>query len=464
MIIHELKYLKLRTLLVACATVFALSACGGDTPDTPDDPTSETDPTGGNNSDDKKPTEPEDTDPFYAWKSIETFSPAKGVKYTCYSFTNISERVHVVEVDLTDEAISIETSISNGLVPNPNGNNNSNNGPCLRETLRENVMRRRNERHNVVAAINTGFFDSHYGIPRGVHVEDGEIMFMNNPDVRARLTKHVWGIGVYADRSISFDARTIKASVRTATQDVMEVYSINDTIVALRGKPTYDVNVYTHRYAAKPQTGMTNPIGTKALFIVVRGDEPLAVNKGYQRGVITAIIDGRSKSVEAPYVTRPGEWVLQVTGGKGDKLASSLTVGDGIEISTTLTLGNKAAPMTMYNAGMFHYVYRGAYEAPALAEDADKIYQTMNIGINRDRTRLYLYAIDGVKTYRGLNFYEAYRVARKLGVYDAVRFDGGGSTTMWLLDGGVEGRVVNNITDSKGERSCLNYLHITRRQ
>ena len=30
---------------------------------------------------------------------------------------------------------------------------------------------------------------------------------------------------------------------------------------------------------------------------------------------------------------------------------------------------------------------------------------------------------------------------------------------MWVLDD-RGGSVVNNITDSKGERSCMNYLHI----
>ena len=56
---------------------------------------------------------------------------------------------------------------------NPNANNNSNNGKKLRETLSETCTRRRAEGRNIVAGINTGFFNSHDGFPRGFHIEYG---------------------------------------------------------------------------------------------------------------------------------------------------------------------------------------------------------------------------------------------------------------------------------------------------
>ena len=46
-----------------------------------------------------------------------------------------------------------------------------------------------------------------------------------------------------------------------------------------------------------------------------------------------------------------------------------------------------------------------------------------------------------------------------LGAYNVTRFDGGGSSAMWIYSGG-EGGLVNNPSDSKGERSCMNYIYI----
>ena len=49
----------------------------------------------------------------------------------------------------------------------------------------------------------------------------------------------------------------------------------------------------------------------------------------------------------------------------------------------------------------------------------------------------------------------------ELGMYNAVRMDGGGSTSMWINRGSDEGELVCKSCDSKGnERSCMNYLHV----
>jgi len=88
------------------------------------------------------------------------------VKYTYYEFTNLPRKMHVLELDLTNDAVEISTSMADDLVPNPNGNNNSNNGKNIRETLSENCNRKRAEGQNIIAGINSGFFNSHDGFPR----------------------------------------------------------------------------------------------------------------------------------------------------------------------------------------------------------------------------------------------------------------------------------------------------------
>lgn len=109
---------------------------------------------------------------------------------------------------------------------------------------------------------------------------------------------------------------------------------------------------------------------------------------------------------------------------------------------------------------MYRYVYNGVYSAPSSIDVAQVIDPTTNIGLTQDKTKMIIFCVDGrTSNDRGLDFYEAYRVAKKMGLYDVIRFDGGGSTTMWAYSNGT-GKVVNTVSDTNGERSCMNYLHV----
>lgn len=399
---------------------------------------------------------------YYNWEVREAADIAPGVRYTKYAFTLFRQYIHVVDIDLTNPKIAVETSMANDIVPNPNGNSNHNNGPNGRETLRQNIERKMREGKEILAGINTGFFDSHFGIPRGVHVENREIVYMNNPEVRERLVNHLWGVGVLSDGSLCFDRRDISGSIRMGGTRY-EYYSINDTILAhSTSKSPYNVNIYTHRFPEWGAAGVPNRISRSAFYAVCRSEGALEVNTGTQRGVVTRIVDCR-KGEAAPFVSAPGEWVVQFAGAMAPTAASVVKPGMEIEFECNLLLGGEAMPVEVYNAGMYYYLRNGVYEEPTPKESADKVYQTMNIGRSADGKRMCLFAVDGINGSRGLDFYEAARVAMKLGLTDVVRFDGGGSTSMWI-NNGRGGRTVNNISDSNGERSCLNYLHIVKRQ
>ena len=81
--------------------------------------------------------------------------------------------------------------------------------------------------------------------------------------------------------------------------------------------------------------------------------------------------------------------------------------------------------------------------------------------VSQDRKTVWLIEVDGRQpTYSyGLKGYEMFRIAKKLGGWNMTRFDGGGSSTMWVYDQSQSsGKTVNRVSDSKGERSCLNYM------
>ena len=69
-------------------------------------------------------------------------------------------------------------------------------------------------------------------------------------------------------------------------------------------------------------------------------------------------------------------------------------------------------------------------------------------GISRDGSTLYLVTVDGRRpTDAGMTLPELAKVMMQLGAYDAMNFDGGGSTTMV-----VDGQIVNRPPDQAGER------------
>jgi Exopolysaccharide biosynthesis protein related to N-acetylglucosamine-1-phosphodiester alpha-N-acetylglucosaminidase len=397
---------------------------------------------------------------YYAWETIDSIQLAPGVSYRKYSFINFGQHIYAVEIDLDNPNVSFETAMANEICPNPNANQNANNGKNRRETLSETIIRRRAQGRNIVAGINTGFFNSHDGFPRGVHIEEGEPVFINNPDVRRRLVNHRPGFTFFTDRTISFGEREFKGTVRIGAEE-FEFYSVNDTIIRLNGKVIYDANIYTNRFVKQPHVGISNPIGDRALFLVCRNQvEGLQVNVGYQTAEVVQIIDGRSAAVTAPFVSSKNDWVLQVTGSKAERMRSLLQVGSLIDVKNTLLIGSISKEIKVHNSSMFHYVQNGNYVAPSSEADALTINPTTNIGVKENGKKIVLFCVDGRSVNnRGLDFYEAYRVAAKLQLKEVIRFDGGGSTTMWAKNSG-EGRIVNQVSDANGERSCMNYLHI----
>lgn len=394
-------------------------------------------------------------DAFYDWTLVSERTLHEGVNYYHYSFTNIAQHIYVIEADLNNPKVEITTVISDDTVPNPNliGINN---GKKERETLSETCERRIAEGQNIIAGINTGFFDTTHGIPRGFHIEEGRPDFINNPDVRSRLTNHAPGFTFFKDRSLGFGRRSFEGFIKIG-EESYEYYSINDTIV-INTCANYQTNLYTARLKQNPHEGVSVNVSSEALFLTGRNDQVLQVNEGWFTATLTDIVDGRNgASVTVPYVNDNRDWVLQVTGETADLIKDRVSKGDQVQIRADVFLdGDRSTgPILTQNASMYRFLYNGSFSRPA---STDEPYPATLAGADETNTKVYWIAIDGRSSAsRGLTFYQAYRVGKKLGCYNLIRFDGGGSTTMWVRD---EGGVVNVPSDTGGERSCMNYFHL----
>lgn len=394
---------------------------------------------------------------YYDWTTEEEIQLAEGVTYNHYAMKNLAQNIYVVTVDLTNPNVVLETAMADEICPNPNANGNANNGKNLRETLSETCTRRRAEGRNIVAGINSGFFNSNDGFPRGMHIEYGEPVFVNNPAVRESLKNHRPGFTFFEDRTISFGERDFQGEI-SIDGTTVEFHSINDTIVRLNNTAGYEANLYTSRFVKEPHPGIENPVGTKALFIVARGSRDLKVNDGTVDAVITAIVDGRDGStIEVPFVTGRDEWVLQATGATAETLAVKAHVGATINLTAEVSIDGSLRPIGMHNASMYRFLNDGKWGA--LSGSDDPMPATC-CGADEAGTTVKLVCVDGrTATDTGLTYWQLYMVMKKLGLYNAIRFDGGGSTTMWTWKEGA-GVIANHPSDANGERSCMNYMHV----
>jgi exopolysaccharide biosynthesis protein len=399
-------------------------------------------------------------DSYYDWEVVEEKQLHAGVKYSHYSFTGMPRHMHVLEIDLSNPEVELITAYADELVPNPNGNKNSNNGKNLRETLSDVCSRRRAEGQNILAGINSGFFDSNDGISRGYHIEEGEPVYVNNPAVSGALVNHVWALTVFTDGTASCGKKSLSAKLEAGGK-TYAISSVNDTILR-HASANYPVNMYTSRYKQVPhpsKPSITNPLAKNVLYVVAEyKDGPVKVNTGWAEAVVKALYDGTGN---LPYLSSEDEVGFAVSGITD---LSSLKAGDTVRLKFDMSIDGVTKPICTQNSSMYRLMDNGAdgSETPAAGNNLYTTYDPMTFpAVSQDGKTVWLVEVDGRHpgySY-GLKGYEIYRIARKLGGWNATRFDGGGSSCMWVYDSSTSsGKTVNRVSDSKGERSCLNYM------
>lgn len=406
-------------------------------------------------------------DAYFDWNLVETETLHDGLVYSAYEFKNLPRKMKVLEIDLTKTDVEITTSFANDIVPNPNANNNDNNGFCIRETLSQLCARKRTEGQDVLAGINTGFFDSNDGIARGPHIEEGEPVYVNNPYVREVLGNHAWAFTVFTDRTASCSRKSFKGTLEAAGKEY-EYYSVNDTIVR-HISSKYPLNIYTSKYRKVPHADhpeILNPMALNALYIVAKYDsDRMKVNAGWAEATVTAIYDGRTTALaEAPYLDDATLVGIQISGTAADEIASGVKAGDKIRIKAEMTVGGETKPVYTQNSTMFQFLVDGVDKsntAPAGHTNLTQYDPVTYAAVDHNGTKVWLVEVDGRQAWvsMGLKSYEMARIALKLGAWNMTRFDGGGSSSMWLYRNG-EGKLVSTPSDSKGERSCMNYIMV----
>jgi hypothetical protein len=149
----------------------------------------------------------------------------------------------------------------------------------------------------------------------------------------------------------------------------------------------------------------------------------------------------------------------------GVRMAVSQPASQQRQVAPVRTDARKA-PLALVVGGWPRILRNGVNVAANSAADEGTIERNAGVrhprsavGFSRDSSVLFLVTVDGRSNASvGMTIVELADVMLEFGAWDALNFDGGGSTTMV-----VDGRVVNSPADAAGERAVGNALLVTRK-
>ena len=321
-----------------------------------------------------------------------------------------------------------------------------------REKTTAMVQRATNAGASVLAAVNADFFELKLGENENNQVINGEwwkgLKVTDSPyDTYDNV--HVQ-FGVDQDRHLLMDRYVLDARFWAAGKMT--------PIITVNAIPTGTFEgsaLFTARY------GTHTPIDT-----VRKWTEAALLSAGHRGDTLLYVRRGATTENPGSMIPEHGA-VLSAFGPRADAVKAT-SDGDTIKVllATLPRIKHGATPQALIG-GWPRILKDGqnvASEAATiegtLSRNAEARHPRTAIGFSRDSSRVYLVTVDGrSENSGGATLVEMAGLMKKLGAWQAMNFDGGGSTTMV-----VGGRVVNMPSDSTGERAVGNALMLLRRK
>ncbi len=321
-----------------------------------------------------------------------------------------------------------------------------------REKTSEMARRVREAGAEVLAAINADFFELKTGENENNQVLNGEwwrgLKVTDSPydtydNVHVQLAEDA-SRHLYMDRFV-FDGRFWAQGAMTP-------------IITLNASPTgtfEGVALFTSRFGSATPRDTTRKIAEAAL-----------ISAGSRRDTLLYVRTGAAISTSGSPIPANGA-VLSAFGPRANAIRKTMD-GDTIKVLlATLPRLRHGKSARMIIGGWPRILRDGqniASEAAtlegSLSSNAEARHPRSAVGFSRDSSKLYLLTVDGrSENSGGTTLVELAGIMRKVGAWQAMNFDGGGSTTMV-----VNGRVVNTPSDSTGERAVGNALLLVKRK
>ena len=321
-----------------------------------------------------------------------------------------------------------------------------------REKATAMVQRATDNGATVLAAVNADFFELKLGENENNQVINGEwwkgLKVTDSPyDTFDNV--HIQ-FGVDADRHVLMDRFILdgKFWVRGAMTPIITVNAIPSG--------TYEgTALFTPRYGAR------TPLDTAR-----KSTEAPLQAAGRRADTLLYVRRGAISQANGSAIPENGA-VLSAYGPRADAV-KALIEGDTVKVllATLPRIKNGATPSALIG-GWPRILQNGVNVAPdaatvegTISRNAEARHPRSAIGFSRDSSRVYLLTVDGrSQNSVGATLIELAGLLRKLGAWEAMNFDGGGSTTMV-----VGGKVVNAPSDAEGERAVGNALMVLLRK
>ena len=360
-----------------------------------------------------------------------------GVTYERFVRPGGPQVVNVVRIDLRQPGLSLRHVRAHDQL-------------TTREKTSEMATRAAATGDTVVAAINADFFDLITGENENNQILDGEWW----KGVKVTDSPYDTFDNVHAQFGLDSRSRPLLdrfqfSGEARAAQTVIPLIALNARVHA----GPEGAALFTPRFGAltPPDTGRA--VAEVSLAAVgSRADTVLYV----RQGPISRTGSGRIPADGA------------VLAGYGPRAAELASVGDGDTVRVVLRATSRPpgdAHLILLVGGWPRIVRDGKNIASSAASDEGTISRNAEvrhprtaIGFSRDSNSVVLAVVDGRSALSvGMTLFELAELMRDLGAWQALNFDGGGSTTMV-----VQGKIVNSPSDATGEREVGNALVLVR--
>ena len=335
------------------------------------------------------------------------------------------QRAQVLEVDLGDPNVRLGVVESHDRLTDPAGE----------------VPSSMAERTGAVAGVNGDFFDIfRSGRPHGMVVRDGRLVKSPNP----RWTADLW---VRLDGSIGIGTETYSGAVtdvtpgasRPATHAITSVNTVEDLASGALVRVTADLGAR---------------VSLPASAVVVSGrTDPLSPGSWRVKSVRTGV-------TRLPHLDADTQELVG-SGSSGRWLARTVRTGDRLRVNEHLGPDDTVAQAISGGAVL---VRDGARAVPLHGSGDNNVANPITaVGVTRDGRHAVFVAFDGRKPHviaAGLTRPQIAGWMLAHGAYQAILFDGGGSTDMVArLPGARQAAVLNQPSDGH-QRPVANGLFV----
>lgn len=333
-----------------------------------------------------------------------------------------SQAVNIVEVDLSNPAISLESSLSNDRIAG------------LERTTTQ-AVNRSFDGHRVVAAINgdvwAGTSNFMEQAPNGLYVEAGELVTVAPGP---RLT-----FGVGPDGRPMLGEPRVGVTLGTSLGTQFVINRVNQ----LR-RPS-EVVLYTPRFADRTSSAATG------IDIVIGGLGLPLRTSGNWTGFVATV-----RPAEGAWPIDPGTVILTAP---ATSPLTALVPGEPVTLTTSVTAGWESIQHAV--GGREWIVRDGAANISPRPASADQLHARSAIGLTADG-RLILATVDGGRSgwSVGMRLPELAELMLSRGAVNAINLDGGGSTALAIRHAGTSGPVLANRPSGTSERGVTNSIQV----